>query len=169
MNESQTPMLSAIAAHGNRGHHHPHASEAAASIVCNDGTSLSVLAGNGLYTDPYVLPCHGDLAPNDDEIPPKSAIVAHDYPGPYTAVEVCAGDRGFMKWLLGVDLQVSPQRWLIEVDVLRQYIVAHGGEFNPVSEAESILNRSGSARPAHNQPLSGAELPAQTKNNIDRN
>ena len=88
MNETQTPTLDAIAAHGNHGHHHRNQSEAVSRIVCDDGTTFTVRAGNGLATDPYVLPCCEDEWPDCDQVPPQAEIVSHDHPGPYTAVEV---------------------------------------------------------------------------------
>ena len=141
MNETLTPTLDAIAAHGNHGHHHRNQSEAVSRIVCGDGTALKVRAGNGLTTDPYVLPCCEDEWPDCDQVPPQAEIVSHDYPGPYTAVEVRTNEPELLE-MLGITWPFPEIEFLLEVETVRQFIVDHGGEFNPIAEAESILANS---------------------------
>ena len=88
----QSTKLDKIAAHGNRGHAADiKAPRADSHIRCADGSVLSVIAGGGTYCQPRPAMCacssRGELEPFAS--PPRfSWEVAHDYPGPYTHVEV---------------------------------------------------------------------------------
>ena len=86
-----TPKLDAIAAHGNRGHATDiNAPRGDSQIRCADGSVLSVIAGGGTYCQPRPAMCtcslRGELEPFAST--PYPWEVAHDYPGPYTHVEV---------------------------------------------------------------------------------
>ena len=87
-----TPKLDAIAAHGNRGHATDsiNAPRGGSQIRCADGSVLSVIAGGGTYCQPRPAMCtcslRGELEPFAST--PLQWEVAHDYPGPYTHVEV---------------------------------------------------------------------------------
>ena len=138
MNPSPTPTLDHIAAHGNRGHHHG-CSEQAYDLACNDGILLRIRAGNGTMSNPYVLPCDGHA--DEDWIPPQSDIVEHDYPGPYSEVEVSCATAALTEFI-GLPALSAEIPFLMEVEQLREFIHHHGGEFNPVAEAETLLQHS---------------------------
>ena len=139
MNETQTPTLDAIAAHGNRGHHHG-CSEQSYDLVCDDGSLLSLLAGNGLLCNPYVLPCD-DVPVDPNWIPPQSDVVAHDYPGPYSQVQVRCATPTLMQFL-DLPEYFAEHPLIVDVPTLREFIHLHGGEFNPVAEAEDLLHHT---------------------------
>lgn len=79
--------LEDIIAHGNRGHlrlRHPDS-----VIQCPDGFSVSVVAGGGTYCAPRPVLCACGLYEDGaHELSRLPGEVAHDYPGPYTDVEV---------------------------------------------------------------------------------
>ena len=87
-----TPKLDAIAAHGNRGHATDiNAPRGGSQIRCADGSVLSVIAGGGTYCQPRPAMCTCSLRGELELFASGRHLpweVAHDYPGPYTHVEV---------------------------------------------------------------------------------
>lgn len=132
MDPSNTPLLDQIAAHGNRGHHHGWL-RVDNLISCWDGTTISVIAGNGTLSLPRPVPCSCYGNPDAEPTAGDDGFVECDYPGPYSWVEVftdhpelTGGDRG-------------QQAISVEVESLRAWIVSHGGEFSMLDAAEYIL------------------------------
>lgn len=110
---SETPRLDAIAEKGNRGHRRVENNW----ITCKDGTKLSVIAGGGTYSVPRPLFCTCDfegVGATTFGLPGLTGEVDHDYPGPYTSVEV----------MLDEDVDVTT----MTVGEVRAYIAQHGGE-----------------------------------------
>ena len=116
--------LEDIIAHGNRGHR----PRGDSHISCADGTVLSVIAGGGTYCQPSPAYCSCGFAASlpdwdADFHTPAPWEVAHDYPGPYTHVEVMLIEGE------------APEGWFandsvdtIAVEDVRAFIAAHGGE-----------------------------------------
>lgn len=103
---TNTSRLDAIVQHGNRGHRHISNNQ----IVCADGLRLSVIAGGGTYCSPE--PAHS---------------VPHDFPGPYTALEVMVYGTE-RPWDGGeVHSDYTLYGW-VRVEIVRTLIQAHGGE-----------------------------------------
>lgn len=112
-----TPTLDEIAAHGNRGHNHADNNW----ITCADGTQLSVIAGGGTNSWPRVAYCYCAMPLVGDQFPPHpptSGEWPHDYPGPYTDVEVLHGPKD------GGNDDVTVEF----VSEVRSFIESHGGE-----------------------------------------
>lgn len=116
--------LDDIAAHGNRGHagfaENNH-------IVCADGYELSVLAGGGTYCTPRPANCLCWFYGTTEGVGrPLPFEVAHDFPGPYTHVEVMVGDpKPRKKWK---KLDVGGVYSRVPVEMVRALIERHGGE-----------------------------------------
>lgn len=122
---SKTPTLDEIAAKGNRGHYgHKDNND----IVCVDGTALSVIAGGGTYSAPRPQFCtcaHGE--PFNWQTPGESPD-RHDYPGPYSMVEVLTDDPDLIDFVGEYDGE--PQAVSVSVETVREYILKHGGEWH---------------------------------------
>ena len=92
MSKSPTPALDAIAAHGNRGHHGHLPNNI---IICNDGTTFSVIAGNGTFSIPSPPRCECNSA---GEAVVDSDSLSCDYLGPYQGVEVYTDDDELLEY-----------------------------------------------------------------------
>lgn len=75
--------LQSIIDHGNHGHNHADNNR----FTCVDGFRLSVIAGGGTYCLPRPQPCSCGAGGGPWDIP-YGFSVPHDYPGPYTSLEV---------------------------------------------------------------------------------
>ena len=124
-NDSRTPKLDQIAAHGNRGDHR--IGDRDSRIRCADGLLMSVIAGAGTYCTPRPDMCypsrHGHM------IIPEGSGIPCDYPGPYTHVEVMilAGDKPD-SWAGRADAGDDSVYGWVPVELVRETILAHGGE-----------------------------------------
>ena len=122
-----TPKLDQIAAHGNRGHHHPTRPDS--TITCADGYRLSVIAGAGTYCHPRPSLCTCAWLPNSTPGPAFPWKKPCNYPGPYSHVEVM---------ILDGETRKHPKGWKrynaggfyasVPVETVRDLIAAHGGE-----------------------------------------
>ena len=116
--------LEEIIAHGNRGHRRVDNNH----ITCADGSTLSVIAGGGTYCHPTPPFCSCQYLPLGDADPRlrRPWEVAHDYPGPYTKVEVmpgaCVGKPP--KWWRKAAGDVAS----VDVEKVRRFVAEHGGE-----------------------------------------
>lgn len=131
MTESLTPTLDEVAAHGNRGHvgwlENNH-------IICRDGTSLSVIAGGGTACVPQVQYCYTSPEGTHHVRDQTPGMAPHDYPGPYTHVEVLSvGDGPYP----GTN---------VPVEEVRKYILSHGGEWVEGETPEEAEQRAAFAR-----------------------
>lgn len=129
--------LEEIIAHGNRGHSKRQDNN---WITCADGFRLSVIAGGGAYCQPRPSMCScAYLSPEKQAeygVTPRGHLpyeVAHDFPGPYTHVEVgypSEKPRPWKQWR-----QYGAHRWEdsdvfanVPVEMVRDLVKAHGGE-----------------------------------------
>lgn len=124
--------LDGIIARGNRGHHHIDNSK----IVCEDGFSVSVIAGGGTYCSPRVSFCACAHLPDDDwddRIRLRNEQ-SHLYPGPYSAVEVgfpSERPEPWEDWQPYCDEPDRPTETIysyVPVQLVRALIATHGGE-----------------------------------------
>lgn len=140
MSKSPTPALDAIAAHGNRGHHGHLPNNI---IICNDGTTFSVIAGNGTFSIPSPPRCECNSA---GEAVVDSDSLSCDYLGPYQVVEVYTDDDELLEYG-GYDPSDGDKVAVpFFVERLRQFVINHGGEYSPVTEAEEILRLTNNPR-----------------------
>ena len=122
--ETGVGKLEQIIATGNRGHQ----PRGESRITCADGTVLYVIAGGGTYCRPRVAYCTCGIAaaiPGSEAIfrPASYEDEEHDYPGPYTHVEVMLFEGELPDgWFEGDSVDT------IAVDDVRAFIAAHGGE-----------------------------------------
>lgn len=111
-------ILESIIAGGNRGHW----SRENNNIVCADGFELSVIAGGGAYSTPRPTYCscsHSDRPPPE----PFAGEVVHDFPGPYTHVEVMTyGPASWDEYDSGGVYSNVP------AEMVRALVAEHGGE-----------------------------------------
>lgn len=118
-------------AYGNRGH-----TKRNNRVECADGFSLSVVAGGGIYCSPRPAMCACGVMerPNSYIVDPERDEVEHDYPGPYTHVEVgfpSARPEPWAEWEQYVENSLEPTNTVysyVPVDLVRQLIADHGGE-----------------------------------------
>lgn len=131
---SKTPTLDEIAAKGNRGHYGHKDNN---HIICVDGTVLSVIAGGGTYSAPKPDLCacaHG--APYTGLT--ESLFDRHDYPGPYSMVEVLSDDPELIPDFMG-EYDGEPQAFSVHVETVREYILKHGGEWHADGADDFLL------------------------------
>lgn len=76
--------LQSIIDHGNRGHNHADNNH----FTCADGFRLSVLAGGGTYCRPRPQLCCICGEGGGPSTRTYGSQVSHNYPGPYTSLEV---------------------------------------------------------------------------------
>lgn len=110
--------FASIVNHGNRGHGNiPYPDS---WIECADGTRLSVICGGGTYCHPRPALC---ACPYTDPHPPVLGEVQHDYPGPYTHVEVMVAPEpdGWDQYEAGGVYAAVP------VELVRAFIAEHDG------------------------------------------
>lgn len=121
-----TDRLDHIAAHGT--------GRLPRKIRLADGHTISVHAGNGAYCTPR---------PRDRQVHEGGLGTAPaDYPGPYTALEVCL-----------VEPLTAPAGWepfedfgvygTVPVDLVRALVVAHGGEHVAQDEWDDVVKSMG--------------------------
>jgi hypothetical protein len=124
-------MLEEIIARGNRGHvgyNNPN------WIDCADGFRVSVLAGGGVYCVPRPALCACGIG--EEPYPFMDGGTPHDYPGPYTRVEVgfpSARPEPWAEWSLYAESPDDPQESVygnVPVELVRALIASHGGEKN---------------------------------------
>lgn len=114
-------LLERIIAHGNRGANH-----GVSRVICRDGFRVSVIAGAGTYCAPRPSLLEDRLLDADD--------VAHDYPGPYTHVEVgfpSARPEPWDTWEAYADDPEAPTDTVygrMPVPVVRALVRTHDGE-----------------------------------------
>jgi len=124
--------LGSIVATGNRGHRKP----GDGMIVCADGFTVSVIAGGGTYCTPRpaLCTCAYNLDRESILIPGIPGEVPHDYPGPFTAVEVgfpSTRPEPWDQWRLYAEEPDNPKSTVysyVPVDLVGALIASHGGE-----------------------------------------
>ena len=118
--------LDKIVAHGNRGHAADFDAPMDDSVIrCADGSALSVIAGGGTYCKPRPAMCAcpflGEAEPSF--LKPMGGV-AHDYPGPYTHVEVMPIEGDWPDaWFDGGDSVAT-----VAVEDVRAEFARRGGE-----------------------------------------
>lgn len=125
--------LERVIAHGNRGHHH--LAHEGSKIECADGFSASVIAGGGTYCTPRPALCTCALLVGYSVpvIATWPGFAQHDFPGPYTKVELgfpSARPEPWSEWKLYAD---DEEGWStvygqVPVDMVRALFALHGGE-----------------------------------------
>jgi len=125
-------LLEDTVARGNRGHvgfHLP------GQITCADGFTVSVIAGGGTYCTPRPTLCLH--LPGHEMVHEPDGIfgeVAHDYPGPYTAVEVgfpSMNPEPWEEWRQFAEESEDPTETIysyVPVGLVRSLVELHGGE-----------------------------------------
>lgn len=111
-------------AHGNRGHV---GFKNQSWIGCEDGYRLSVIAGGGTYCapKPSLCMCWYDNSVGMDLSLRLPHEVAHDFPGPYTHVEVMTDGEVPATWN---DYEAGGVYSTVPVDLVRELVQLHGGE-----------------------------------------
>lgn len=134
MRRAPTPTLDLIAAHGNRGHN---GNIDNSIIICRDGAMFAAYAGGEAASTPRTEHC----TTVDDRHrvwDSPGATEPCDYPGPYTELEVFTDAPDLLE-LGGLDPNHGPNSFTIDVHLLRLFMLNHGGEYNPVEDAEDTL------------------------------
>ena len=119
-------------AHGNRGHRGYEDS----LITCADGFTVSVVAGGGTYCTPRPSLCTCAFTPDGAKtiISAHTGFTLHDYPGPYTEVEVgfpSARPEPWEQWAEYVEDPDEPTETIysyVPVELVEALIASHGGE-----------------------------------------
>ena len=121
--------LGSIITYGNRGH----SGHEDSLITCADGFTVSVIAGGGTYCTPRPAFCSCAFG-LDNPIITMASRVSHDYPGPYTEVEVgfpSARPEPWEQWAEYVENPDIPTETIysfVPVELVETLIVSHGGE-----------------------------------------
>lgn len=123
-------LLERTIAEGNRGH----VGVGRPSLVmCVDGFHMSVIAGGGTYCSPAPGLCTCGYGIGDP-VHIHDAEVPHDYPGPYTHVEVGFPSGRPEPWEVWSRYAEQPEEPLgsvyaqVPVGMVRELVELHGGE-----------------------------------------
>jgi hypothetical protein len=128
-------VLEEIIAKGNRGHY---GYKDNSVITCADGFHMSVIAGGGTYSTPKPAFCSCYFRKQLSSayvVEPAGHEVPHDYPGPYTDVEVGFPSMRPEPWGQWEPYcESGDEDWsgsvygFVPVDMVRALVALHGGE-----------------------------------------
>ena len=136
--------LDDIIARGNRGH-----VKGPNWLLCADGYSLSVIAGGGTYCQPRPTLCTCAFLSAEKQselglsmVTPFTGEIAHDYPDPYTHVEVgfpSAKPKPYRPWReCGGKWETADVFSSVPVDLVRELVAAHGGVIGAYEYGEDL-------------------------------
>jgi hypothetical protein len=126
-------MLDEIIANGNRGHYGYRDNSI---ITCADGFQMSVIAGGGTYCAPRPTFCGCAYRHLSDKFVTAAGYkdAEHDYPGPYTHVEVGFPSMRPEPWADEWSEWCEGDAWagtvyaFVPVEAVRALVELHGGE-----------------------------------------